>query len=66
ILLIPGVGNALIEGGFASNSGAIAVVLSADATQQTLATADEFGRSFDWLAGAAEGSDFERRVPICR
>jgi hypothetical protein len=65
IILSPGIGNAIIEGGQASNSTGAAVFLSSDATQQTLANMDEFGLAFDALSPGEDG-DIGRKVPICR
>jgi filamentous hemagglutinin family protein len=66
IILSPGIGNALIEGGFSSNSTGVGAFLSADTTQQTLANMDEFGSAFDALAPGEEDPDIGRKVPICR
>jgi hypothetical protein len=66
IILSPGIGNALIEGGFSSNSTGAGSFLSADTTQQTLANMDEFGSAFDALAPGEEDPAIGREVPICR
>jgi hypothetical protein len=65
IILSPGIGNAIIEGGQASNSTGAGVFLSSDATQQTLANMDELGLAFDALS-PGDDSDIGRKVPICR
>ena len=66
IILSPGSGLAVIEGGFASNSTGAASFLTADATQQTLANWDELTGAFDTLAPETEDPNFGRRAPICR
>jgi filamentous hemagglutinin family protein len=66
IILSPGIGNALIEGGFSSNSTGAGSFLSADTTQQTLANMEEFGSAFDALAPGEEDPAIGREVPICR
>ncbi|MGQ0523486.1 MAG: two-partner secretion domain-containing protein [Betaproteobacteria bacterium] len=60
------VGSAFTAGGIASNSTGAGAIISADATQQTLANQDEFGSAFDTLAPDSEDPMFGRRAPICR
>jgi filamentous hemagglutinin family protein len=65
-ILIQGAGSAVVEGGFASNTTGVGVLLTADSTQQTLSNMDEFEYAFDTLAPETEDPLFGRRAPICR